>query len=47
MTENLSEYFSLVFTREYISSLPVPETKFKGESSRETTGTNCNHNNGS
>ena len=35
MAENLSEYFSLVFTREDISSLPVLETKFEG---RENNG---------
>ena len=33
MAENLNEYFSLVFTREDISILPVLETKFEG---RET-----------
>ena len=30
MAENLNEYFSLVFTREDISILPVLETKFEG-----------------
>jgi len=30
MAENLNEYFSLVFTREDISTLPVLETKFEG-----------------
>ena len=30
MAENLNEYFSLVFTREDISILPVIETKFEG-----------------
>ena len=29
MAENLNEYFSSVFTREYINVLPVPETKFE------------------
>ena len=29
MVENLTEYFSSVFTREDISALPVPETKFE------------------
>ncbi len=33
MAEDLNEYFSSVFTREYISSLPVPEAKFKGADS--------------
>ena len=33
MAENLNEYFSSVFTREYISRLPVPASKFEG---RET-----------
>ena len=33
MAENLNEYFSSVFTREDISALPVPETKFKGRES--------------
>ena len=30
MAEELNRHFSSVFTREYTSSLPVPETKFKG-----------------
>ena len=30
MAEELDMHFSSVFTREYTSSLPVPETKFKG-----------------
>jgi len=30
MTENLNEFFSSVFSREDISALPVPETKFEG-----------------
>ena len=30
MAEELNMHFSSVFTREYTSSLPVPETKFKG-----------------
>ena len=29
MVEDLNEYFSSVFTREDISSLPVPDTKFQ------------------
>ena len=30
MAEELNIHFSSVFTREYTSSLPVPETKFDG-----------------
>ena len=30
MAEHPNEYFSSVFTREYINALPVPETKFEG-----------------
>ena len=30
MAEELNLHFSYVFTREDTSSLPVPETKFKG-----------------
>ena len=30
MAEELNMHFSLLFTREDTSSLPVPETKFKG-----------------
>ena len=30
MAENLNEYFSSVFTREDISTLPVLDTKFEG-----------------
>ena len=30
MAEELNMHFSSVFTREDTSSLPVPETKFKG-----------------
>ena len=30
MAENLNEYFSSVFTREDISALLVPETRFEG-----------------
>ena len=30
MAENLNEYFSSLFTREYIRLLPVLETKFEG-----------------
>ena len=33
MAENLNEYFSSVFTREDISALPVPGTKFEGRES--------------
>ena len=33
ITENLNEYFSSVFTREYISSFQVPEAKFEGRES--------------
>ena len=33
MAENLNEYLSSVFTREDISALPVPETKFEGRES--------------
>ena len=33
MAEVLNEYFSSVFTTEYISSLPVPLTKFEGNKS--------------
>ena len=33
MAEVLNEYFSSVFTTEYISSLPVPFTKFEGNKS--------------
>ena len=33
MEENLNEYFSSVFTREDISALPVPDTKFEGRES--------------
>ena len=29
MSEILNGYFSSVFTRDYISSLPVPDTKFQ------------------
>ena len=32
MAENLNECFISVFTREDISALPVPETKFEGKS---------------
>ena len=31
--KNLNDYFSSVFTREDISALPIPETKFKGRES--------------
>ncbi len=30
MAEEINMHFSSVFTREHTSSLPVPETKFKG-----------------
>ena len=30
IAEELNMHFSSVFTREYTSSLPVPETKFNG-----------------
>ena len=30
MAEDLNGYFSSVFTREDISSLPVPDAKFQG-----------------
>ena len=30
MAEELNMHFGSVFTREYTSSIPVPETKFKG-----------------
>ena len=33
MAENLNEYFSSMFTREDISTLPVLETKFEGRES--------------
>ena len=33
MAEKLNEYFSFVFTREDISALPVPDTKFEGRES--------------
>ena len=33
MAENLNEYSSSMFTREDISALPVPETKFEGRES--------------
>ena len=31
MAEELNMHFSSVFTREDTSSIPVPETKFKGK----------------
>ena len=31
--EDLNEYFSSVFTNEYISSLPLPDRKFEGDES--------------
>ena len=30
MAEHLNEYFNSLFTRDYISALPVPENKFEG-----------------
>ena len=33
MAENLNVYFSSVFTREDVSALPAPETKFEGRES--------------
>ena len=33
MAENISEYFSSVLIREYISALPVPEATFEGRES--------------
>ena len=33
MAEELNGYFSSVFTRENISSLPVPDAKFQGAKS--------------
>ena len=33
MAENLNDYFSSVFTRDDISALPIPETKFEGRES--------------
>ena len=52
MAENLNEYLSSVFTREDISALPVPETKFEErERERERVRLfrtiNCNTRNGS
>ena len=37
MSKELIMHFSSVFTREYTSSLPVPETKFNGPE-REMVG---------
>ena len=47
MAENLNEYFSSVFTREDISALPVPDTKFEGRESNYLGPSNCNPKNGS
>ena len=33
MAEDLNDYFSSVFTREDISSLPAPDAKFQGDKS--------------
>ncbi|MEG7521712.1 MAG: hypothetical protein M3H12_01220, partial [Chromatiales bacterium] len=38
MTETLNEYFSSVFTREEVSSLPIPETKFMDTESDDYLG---------
>ena len=34
MAEDLNEYFSSVFTKEDISSLPLPARKFEGDESQ-------------
>ena len=47
MAENLNEYFSSVFIREDISSLPAQEVKFVGRESDYLEQLNCNLNNGS
>ena len=41
MAEELNMHFSSVFTQENTSSLPVPETKFKG-SEGEIGAVSCN-----
>ncbi|WP_166376079.1 hypothetical protein, partial [Aeromicrobium phragmitis] len=38
MAESLNEYFSSVFTREEVSSLPIPETKFMDTESDDYLG---------
>ena len=47
MAEDLNGYFSSVFTREDISSLPVPGTKFQEVKSDCLRAVNCNSRNGS
>ena len=47
MADNLDEYFSSMFTKEYISALPVQRQSSKGESVRLFRATNCNPKNGS
>ena len=48
MAEHLNEYFSSVFIREDIRSLPAPEVKYiRGERIRLFRTNNCNFNNGS
>ena len=42
MAEELNLYFSSVFTREDTSSLPVPETKFKGSERGRFGAVSCN-----
>ena len=40
--EELNVHFSSVFTREYTSSLPVPETKFNGSEGEKVGAVSCN-----
>ena len=47
MAENLNEYFSSVFIREGISSLPAPEVMFMGRESDYLEQLNYNLNNAS
>ena len=42
MAEELNMYFSSVFTREDTSSIPVPETKFKGSEGERLGQFSCN-----
>ena len=42
MAEELDMHFSSVFTREDTSSLPVPETKFKGSEGERFGAVSCN-----
>ena len=42
MAEELNMHFSSVFTREDTSSLPVPETKFKGSEVGKVGAVSCN-----